>query len=245
MTWQPLGAVKAQDLVPARLQLHWAAQVLAAAADAYVAPEPDDSHTALALEAGTLVCKAGVTLRIAELVIAVGKGALPLDGKTLADAMAWTDAQLSRSPHGMHARNYDMPAHPVGTSNARFARAPIANGLAELARYYANANELLRDHAPLAVWPHHFDLGGIIYIGERAQLGIGLSPGDASYAEPYLYVTPYPVRAGAALPALPSGGHWSSHFTGAVLTDLAGAGEASARAFVDAALAAGRALIAS
>jgi hypothetical protein len=51
------------------------------------------------------------------------------------------------------------------------------------------------------------------------QIGFGMSPGDASYAQPYFYVTPWPIPAGASLPPLAAGGHWHSQgFTGAVLT---------------------------
>ncbi|HEY3803229.1 MAG TPA: hypothetical protein VGL61_11510 [Kofleriaceae bacterium] len=240
MTWQTLGSIAPRALVPARLQLHWAAQVLGAAADGYVAPVPDDSHTAMAWQSGTLVGKAGVSLQVATLELVVGDAAFSLDGKTLADALAWTDAQLAApasSPRGIHARDYDMPDHPVGRG-APFALAPIADALVELGRYYTNALELLAPHAACSVWPHHFDLGGELALGGDREIGIGLSPGDAAYEEPYFYVTPYPVPLGRTLPPLVAGGHWSTRFTGAVLPNLALVGEAGARAFLDSAIAA-------
>src|SRR5262249_32663178 len=46
MLWEPLGTVPARELVPARLVLHWAAQIVASAA-ALLPPRADDSHTAL------------------------------------------------------------------------------------------------------------------------------------------------------------------------------------------------------
>ena len=243
MTWQVLGSVAPRELVPARLQLHWAAQVVAAAADGYVAPAADDGHTAMAWQAGVLVGKAGVSLDVVALTLAIGDATFPLDGKTLADAMAWTDGRLAGvvALRGLHARGYDMPAHPVG-SGAPFTRAPIADGLAELARYYSNAAEMLAPHAPCSVWPHHFDLGGAIRLGGDREIAVGLSPGDASYAEPYLYVTPYPIPIGATLPPLVAGGQWSTSFSGAVLVNLVLAGEAGARQFLDAAIAGSRAL---
>jgi hypothetical protein len=234
--WQILGSVAPRELAPARVQLHWAAQVLGAAADAYVAPVADDSHTALAWQAGSLVGKAGVALHVADfaLDIVATHERFALDGHTLADALAWTDARLGN--RGMRARDYDMPPKPE-----RFER--VIDSLAELARYYANAAELLAPYAPCSVWPHHFDLGGTIELAGTAEIGIGLSPGDGSYAEPYLYVTPYPLQVGATLPPLAAGGQWSTHFTGAVLTGLVLAGEAGARAFVESAIAASKALI--
>jgi hypothetical protein len=233
--WQILGSVAPRELAPARIQLHWAAQVVSAAADAHLAPVADDSHTAMAWQGGALVGKAGVALHVADFALEVAHERFVLDGKTLDDAMAWADAKLGK--RGMHARAYDMPPRPE-----RFAR--MADELAELARYYANAAELLAAYAPCSVWPHHFDLGGAIKLPGTAEISIGLSPGDRHYAEPYFYVTPYPLKIGATLPPLVAGGQWSTEFTGAVLRSLARAGETGARAFVDSAIAASRAVIA-
>lgn len=48
------------------------------------------------------------------------------------------------------------------------------------------------------------------------SVGVGLSPGDSGYPEPYVYVTPWPYPTGE-LPALPWG-HWHTEgWTGAVL----------------------------
>ena len=56
--------------------------------------------------------------------------------------------------------------------------------------------------------------------GEASRsIGIGFSPGDEYYQEPYLYVSPYPVPKNPTPPALPSGGHWhTKDFFGAVAT---------------------------
>ncbi len=62
-------------------------------------------------------------------------------------------------------------------------------------------------------------------------IGVGLSPGDNSYDEPYFYVTPWPYPKGKDFPPLPAG-HWHMEFwTGAVLTasELAGAEDPKAR----------------
>jgi len=237
MTWQTLGSVAPRGLVAARVELHWAAQILGAAADGYLAHASDDSHTAMTWQDGALVGKAGVALRVAAFELAVGSETLALDGKTLVEAMAWTDARLG-GHREIHARDYEMPPRP-----AKFERAPIADALAELARYFGNANELLARFAPCVVWPHHFDLGGILALGDKREIGIGMSPGDRNYDEPYLYVTPYPVAPNAVMPALAAGGQWSTHFTGAVLANLVLAGEPGARAFMDAAIAGSRALV--
>ena len=50
-------------------------------------------------------------------------------------------------------------------------------------------------------------------------VGVGLSPGDTSYDEPYWYVSPYPYPDTANLPPLAGDGFWhTQHWVGAVLT---------------------------
>jgi hypothetical protein len=51
------GKLQSTELRDARVQLHWAAQVLSAAADGWLPPQPDDSHTNMAwlAEPGALV----------------------------------------------------------------------------------------------------------------------------------------------------------------------------------------------
>ena len=49
-------------------------------------------------------------------------------------------------------------------------------------------------------------------------MGVGFSPGDDSYAQPYFYVAPWPHPKQDDLPKL-SVGHWhTAGFTAAVLT---------------------------
>jgi catechol 2,3-dioxygenase-like lactoylglutathione lyase family enzyme len=45
--WEPTGAPPPPALAAARIELHWAAQPIAAAARALIAPAPDDRHTSL------------------------------------------------------------------------------------------------------------------------------------------------------------------------------------------------------
>jgi hypothetical protein len=106
-------------------------------------------------------------------------------------------------------------------------------------------------------WPHHFDVATLLTLddapGESARsIGIGMSPGDASYDEPYFYVTPWPYpSAKTELPQLEGGGIWHTHgWTGAVLrgTTLADAVDTPAQlaqvtAFVDSALRACRSVL--
>jgi len=134
----------------------------------------------------------------------------PLAGTTLAQAMLWADGRYG-TPRGAHLRDYDLPVSPLRTG-ARFVGYP--EQLSALARWYQLGHECVVAVAPadgIRIWPHHFDLGAIV-----DGVGVGLSPGDGYYAEPYLYVTP---RTGdARVPALPSGTWRTQDWTGAVLT---------------------------
>jgi len=124
--------------------------------------------------------------------------------------------------------NGEYPDHPV-RDGGTFAPGDDA-ARAELGRWYAAARRALVDvtggesHASEPrVWPHHFDLGQLVLLdpelgAERGRsIGLGLSPGDAYLAEPYLYVNPYPRPDGVELPGV-DGGRWETHaFLGAVL----------------------------
>ena len=154
----------------------------------------------------------------------------PLAGKTLAQALLWADGRYG-TPRGAHLRDYDLPVSPLRTG-ARFAGYP--EQLAALSRWYQLGYEVLTAVAPatgIRIWPHHFDLGAIV-----DGVGVGLSPGDGYYAEPYFYVTP---RTGdTRVPQLPSGRWRTEEWSGAVLTATeVGDDPAIAHAFVAAALA--------
>ena len=61
-------------------------------------------------------------------------------------------------------------------------------------------------------WPHHYDIATLLSLDEgdpetARSVGIGLSPGDSAYAEPYLYCNPWPVPEGS-LPAARSPLQW-------------------------------------
>ena len=72
-------------------------------------------------------------------------------------------------------------------------------------------------------WPHHFDLSTLTTLPMRAAettgyVGVGLSPGDEYYNEPYFYISVYPDPDSTMLPDLPKFGHWHTHeFTAAVM----------------------------
>ena len=272
--WGQLGTVPALELTAARSQLHWAAQAMAVAADVVLTERSDDSHTNMfwdesrrALVGRPDTHGRSVALLVEELALDVHlaeSGESPrlrLSGLTVQEAMTWIGEQLETA-QPLTLRGYDVPEHELGRGG-RFSFLS-AGAFGELARWYVTGSEALSEAVALAlgaseiaVWPHHFDVGGILFLpgvpsGEAApQIGFGLSPGDTYYAEPYYYVTPWPLPENADLPPLPHRGVWrSGEFTGAILTatailELSG-GANRARAvldFLQAAISGGTALI--
>lgn len=215
---------------------HRAAQWPARAARANLAPVPDDSHASLEWDAGRMALvtqplddkvRVGLRVGVHELVFASGAHteAFPLAHAADADAGHWLDARLAGE--GLQLASgaqlpYDMPP-------ALFARAPAeAPRLAALGGWFAAAaqvlEELRRKHrrdapGPVRCWPHHFDIAVLFDLGKGAAIGIGLSPGDAYFAQPYFYLSPTPPPATDELPPLPPGGRWHARgFFGAVAT---------------------------
>jgi hypothetical protein len=235
-------------IADARLAAHWAAQ-LAAAPASLLPRAPDDSHASLEWRSGVLfgapVDGRRAGLRVDELTLVIDSGAsLPLSGRTLADGLAWLSERFGRA---VVRPSHDLPASPIATGGAF---PPVTSALGDLARLFATADTTLRALAastagasPVRCWPHHFDIATLISLDaphRETSIGAGLSPGDASYADPYWYVTPWPYPPLDRLPHLPAG-HWhTERWVGAVLP----ASEAPPAAFIAAAVAACRTLLA-
>jgi hypothetical protein len=246
--WQGVGRVDRGRLAEARLQAHYAVQWLARAARAFVPSAPDHSHTNLGWDDGirALTTHAlpdgsvlGLIISELSLVLSSGQGAsglqsIKLDARRDADIRQWLGRELGArglEPTALDAPSpYEMPTHPIGRG-APYASAGLAEALAELAAWYANANPALNatrqrlverglNAPPVRCWPHHFDLDTLVRLGAGADaptVGVGFCPGDDYYDEPYLYVSRYPAPELATLPALPKIGNWHSrHFTAAV-----------------------------
>lgn len=242
-SWNPLGAAPPGDLTETRLELHHAVQLVSIAVGRALVPHrDDDSHTALGWlhdarqwigEAipGADGWRAG--LRPSDLTLTLGREPrvaereLALAGKTLDDGLAWLREELAGL--GLDAAavafdfHYEMPPHPVADGAAFRGRPAVS--YEELGRWFANGVRLLerlaagRENASeILTWPHHFDVGMLLPRDEESGVGVGLSPGDDSYDEPYLYVNVWPRPRAAELPRLPRG-HWHSEgFFAAILT---------------------------
>jgi len=265
--WQPVGS--ASGLVAAREDAHWAMQVLSAVGYTHIDLAEDDRQSNAGWVDGMQVLAGWriehepvcfVSLAPARLTLALHEpGGEPLEelacaGKSLDEAYAWLESAIARrydaEPRTLKRPQYIMPSHALA-DGSNFG-AGNESGLQELARWFHNANLMMRDlrrevqrsSAP-RVWPHHFDIGMLISLEEDGDaeqgrsIGIGLSPGDEKSPEPYWYVTPYPAADGE-LPE-PRTGSWNAEgWTGLTLTAsetvAAGDGEAQealTRRFLD------------
>jgi hypothetical protein len=92
-------------------------------------------------------------------------------------------------------------------------------------------------------------VGAILTLDGERSIGLGFTPGDDWYDEPYWYVSPYPAPAAdTARPALAGGAHWHDRgWFSAVLTWSAYAGApdqgAAVAAYLASAIAADRRLL--
>lgn len=274
--WLPLGSRAPGTLHEARLQLHHLLQIPAAFGGTFVTPEPDDSHRALAWspEIGGFRSRGAELAGSVYMVVrplplevqirAVGDvHRYVLPGHTLDEAWSWAERELGlilgRGDVSLDRPEYDIQDHRVA-HHALFDASPM--DLEELGRWFGDAwlllNQLRREcpefASPVQSWPHHFDTATLLRFGEGPEgeprtVGVGLSPGDEQYDEPYLYVAPWPRPDGAPDHELPSGCWQEAGWVGAVLPArelIEGTGpeqEERARAFVHSALGKARELL--
>lgn len=252
LDWRPLKGVDFSKLRDVRLQAHYAAQWLARAAFAYIAPNPDDSHSNFGwdeefngfvthkLQGARIGLKLfPLSLAIIETTDAPPARILDLNGRKEADLRAWLGDEAGSL--GLDARNldkplpYKIPPHNIANGYA-YSVGGADEVMRELAAWFSNADrsiariaETMRTNkfevSAVRCWPHHFDIAALIAVapaGETVEsarsIGVGLSPGDEYYGEPYFYVTPWPYPEPSRLPPLPEIGRWHTHkFTAAVV----------------------------
>ncbi len=235
--WQNLNACDPSNLEEARLQLHYAVQLPMRAGKAILPKQPDYSHTSLDFdfEKQSFACHplneqglvVGVMLPSLTLYCSHGSESAeyPLDGKTRTEATDWLKAHLTN--HGFDISKFDkggfpLPAHPVA-ENACFNNSD-AKAFKAVSAWFNNAAIAIEDAvkkyshikpgpAPVSCWPHHFDIASLISFDDSnpetaKSVGVGLSPGDESYSQPYFYTNPWPANQDMNFPDLMAPGHW-------------------------------------
>ena len=233
-----------EHLKAGRVQLHYAIQYMAATNSALVPPQPDGSHVTLQwdpqikgfvgkpIQGDQAVRVALEPVGLTSLILneqLQPLATLPLNGLTMAAGLAWHQQELAKL--GVKADQVTFLEYPNDFPDHLMAHGAVFEGVqgeerSSLVAYFSQTQPLLEDMArtqtgasAVHIWPHHFDMATLITLsgsGEKAKtIGIGLSPGDECYQQPYWYITPYPPTD--KLPPLPSG-HWHTEdWVGAVL----------------------------
>ena len=183
------------------------------------------------------VYRAGLRIDAMTLFIAEGATAIDefaLDSHNDAEAGAWLDGLADRiglRPATGVVLPYQLPP-VIGTHYTCAAARP---DFVTLARWFDAGDDILQETrmklvgvvpgpSPVRCWPHHFDMATLLSLASgdpetAPSIGIGMSPGDDFYAEPYFYISPWPAPPVDALPNLPKPGHWHTDgFVGAVAT---------------------------
>ena len=161
---------------------------------------------------------------------------LDMEAQTTEGALQWLDRHLGQSglnPASKVTLPYELPEAVAKLD--LFSAQTASVQLTALAAWFDLANTVLSDFAknyaylepgpsPVRCWPHHFDIATYVQLeagsAEAARgIGIGMSPGDESYGQPYVYVNPWPHLDPADLPDPPHPGHWHTDgYVGAVAT---------------------------
>ncbi|PIQ28161.1 hypothetical protein COW36_05015 [bacterium (Candidatus Blackallbacteria) CG17_big_fil_post_rev_8_21_14_2_50_48_46] len=243
--WYQLN-LSPDKLTNARLELHWASQIVAAVGATYLPFHPDMSHTGLGIDPQGHILgqevKPSKTFRLAldirnlklELQGHGLKGFETVNSFNLANhkldaGFDWVDqalqdyvgSSLSRKVMRKAEMPWQLPAHPLG-GGAIFA-APNPS-FEELYHWFANAEGILQEifslhpmnATRLTLWPKHFDMF-FSFIRPVYSVAIGFSAGDAVMKEPYFYIKPSPLLP-EPLPTLTYGEWKKGNWNGAVLT---------------------------
>ena len=248
-TWEQIGSVRPDKLSNTRNQLHHVVQFVAAAGKYLTQSIPDDSHTSMmwhkdlnsfsgielndADQLRVAIEPANLTLMILQYKKEI-RDKMVLDGQTEDIVLIWLKEALARQGVNTStlklSMHYDIPDHAVADGQP-YSLQP-AEEFHALALYFANAAAVLEtvqqkiaDAGPVRCWPHHFDIATLIKLDNRRSgkdartIGVGLSPGDTAYHEPYFYVSPWPYPdTNREFPGLKGKGKWhTTGWVGAVL----------------------------
>jgi len=247
IAWKLLAFEDFEALSVARKQLHQAIQQVSAVGRRYLPKVKDDKHANLVWVpqfqrlAGNWVegsTKFRASLDLANLIIYLVDdevktiGEYDLKGRTQAQAMVWLEEQLASV--GMETSQltlnlpYEIPSYP--TAHGKPFEQKDKEPFEELARYFHNADHILRplkrefpQSTDVRCWPHHFDMATLIILNDTgdpettSSIGVGMSPGDQFYDQPYFYLSPWPYPARDKLSPLSKGTWHEKDWLGAVL----------------------------
>lgn len=226
-------------------KLHFLSQIIAKANRSYVPTKPDDSHTNLYYDtlAGRIVGR-WINNGKDQLLLTLNLATLELEwlnshrkplmtigmlGKTMSqveDEMDPRLGELGLQPQGFKdPLHFDIPEYP-------FANEPITAidrlHLDAWMDFRQLANRLsylvlgdIQIVGEVRIWPHHFDTGTYVEIGDKLGLGFGLAMKDEMVEEPYFYMAGRAIHGSLKYTDLPEfeAGKWiiNGKWNGSVL----------------------------
>ena len=248
MSWIELKSLSKEPLAEIRKQLHQAAQLPAIAGRCLNPKDPGDNFAALLWNKKSKTLNSQslgesgfhIALNIAEFQLPIINNKRELlnsfefDSTTYDDAFNWLVESLKQLGFDANKLSkklpYQIPEYPNNKGVLfKYANPEVFN---ELQNYYSNTAFILenisrkeKDVSEIRCWPHHFDIAALITVERNPDpektktIGVGLSPGDESYNEPYFYISPWPYpESKYNLPKL-NYGHWHKEgWFGGVLT---------------------------
>jgi len=225
----------------ARVQLHHAAQIAAAAGHTLL-PHLDDHSNRNLRWMRRVGCFVGPEIdglrsgiRVGDLAWVVVKDQSVFDsrvarGYTREQGLSWlayTWEQAGGARVAFEGPGYDIPDHAIGLDGSFGGSELTDPSLYALSAWYVEAVSQLSAIAEqfggseVRLWPHHLDVATVIPVsgsGEDAHsVGVSFTPGDAAISNPYYSVSPWPYPNPIDLPEI-SDGYWHTDgFTAAIL----------------------------
>jgi hypothetical protein len=224
-----LFSVDPKKLTEARTLCHIACQWPSRAARANLVAKDDDSHSNLgwqskhaALLSHFLDSDQSIQLgfsfsarSLLWLVDDVVEEPLELHCETEASVKDWVDRRLAAAslrPTDAAVMPYELDGE---ADYSKFTQ--LQDAVSALGAWYGYGQQgleyLVKEFGGVCVtpptvrcWPHHFDIGALFVLeaGDpetSRSIGVGLSPGDGGYDEPYFYCSPYPAPDANELPS--------------------------------------------
>ncbi|SHJ92186.1 hypothetical protein SAMN04488028_102155 [Reichenbachiella agariperforans] len=246
--WQRFAYPALEDIREARDQSHQAIQNVSAVGRSFLPPSEQDENANLEWDnklqrlvgrwvTGEHTFRSSISIRDF-MVYLVNENfetisSISMQGAKQTDIMVWLEKQIVDLGADFSKINlaypYELPAYPTAAGAAFGVSNPMASE--ELSRLYHNADLMLRHilskenkTTEIKCWPHHFDIAGSIILLDTGdpetskQIGVGMSPGDEHYDEPYFYVSPWPYPVKELPDISATQGHWhSNNWIGGVL----------------------------
>jgi uncharacterized protein DUF5996 len=226
-TMTKLKSLSTEELGPTRDHLREVALVLSSLQRAFLPKDPHDWHYGLevamrGLVTQPLLIREEVTRASLDLIrykLRFGDRKWPLHELTAKEIFEAVKVYLEQQ-----GLEIDLE-EPEFTDGLRLLDTSVVDRYAEVIWWMSDQLNKLKinlnrgETSEVLLYPHHFDLSlmWLPFLDER-QMSLGFSTGDDSIAEPYVYLTLYPLPKELKDLRLPGGAYLNEEgFTGAVL----------------------------